>query len=288
MNACSGDRLRSAPRIGSFMTIPKVCLCLLTLASTLFPLRLMAESVGAIAFTSAPLMGESKYSKEGLQIDLLRAVMSITAMDLTVEILPRARANVKYQEGHVPIFLGPTQTLTDDFRKHVTEIPLFVVQNVVFYKKAKFPQFSFKQYSDLKKYSIGVLRSGASEKIGAAYGLKFDRAPAATNLMKKLDADRTELAIAVDLAGMLTIEELFPDRANTFDYYKETPFLLLRAQIIVNNDYPQAKSLIEKMRAGLRIIYANGTWLKIMEKYYGTGNVPERSKRLVEDYIKSM
>ncbi len=248
----------------------------------------MAESVSAIAFSSAPLMGESKYSKEGLLVDLVRAVTSAAALDVAVEMLPRSRANVKYQDGHAPIFLGPIQTLTDHFRKHVTEIPLFVVQNVVFYKKTRFPHFAFTQYSDLRKYSIGVLRGGASEKMGIAYGLTLDQAPAAKNLMKKLDAGRTELAIAVDLAGMLAIEELFPDRASTFGYYKEMPFLSLRAQIIVNNDYPQAKPLIEKMRAGLRIIYSNGTWLKIMEKYYGTGNVPDRSKKLVEDYINSM
>jgi len=260
---------------------------LTVLSLVCFQCTLKAETISVIAFSIPPLMGESLYSKDGLQIELLKEIFKVSAIDLDVVMLPRARANFTFEKGEIPLFLGPIETLNEDFRRHVTAIPLFVTQTVVFYSKSRYPNFSWKQYSDLKNYVIGVLLGGSVDKLAKANGLKTDPVVTTDQLFKKLNAERNDLVIAADLSGKLSIEKIFPEKVNEFAYDEETPFSTPLAQVIVNNEHIQSTTLIPKMTHGLEVIFTNGTWLNIMEKYYGKGHVPERSIALIKDFIKS-
>lgn len=247
----------------------------------------VSEPVSVISFSAPPLTGECKYSEDGVGIELVKEIFKVSAIDVQIKMLPRARATATFERGGIPVYLSPVETLSRNFRHHVTEIPLLVVRNVVFYKKSRYPHFSWKQYADLKNYVIGVFLGGASERTAKANGLKIDSVPTVDQLIKKLDADRYDLFVIVDLAGKMAIEKNFPDRINDFAYDEDTLFGSPLLQILVNNEHAQSAALIPKIKNGLEVIFTNGTWLKVMEKYYGEGKVAKQSIKLVEDFIQS-
>jgi len=252
-----------------------------------FPPLLMAESVKIISFSAPPFMGETKYSSDGVLIELTKELLQASSIESQIEMLPRARANITFGEGKVPLYIGPAKSLNANFREHITQIPLLVVLNVIFYKKNNFPNFSFQQIADLDNYLIGVILGGGNERTIKKNNLIFEPVHSYNSLFKMLDAGRNELVIAPILSAKIAIEEISPYGINNFTYYRDKPFQAVPGSVIINNNLDPSRILIHKINAGLATIYKNGTWLKTMEKYYGKGEVPERSITLIEYYINS-
>lgn len=252
----------------------------------LFSSELAAESVKVISFSAPPFMGSTRHSADGVLIELTKELLKASSIEAQIDMLPRARANITFEEGKIPLYIGPAKSLNKDFRKHITQIPLLIVLNVVFYKKNQFPNFRFKQFTDLNNYSIGVILGGGNERTVKKNDLNFESVQSYKSLFKMLNAGRNELVIAPILSAKIAIEEIFPYGIKDFVYYRENPFQTVPGALIINN-HLDSGTLLNKINAGLATIYANGTWLKTMEKYYGKGEVPEHSINLIKNYINS-
>jgi len=253
-----------------------------------FPFHLTAETIDVIAFPAPPIMGETKYSKDGLQVDLIKAILKISSTQINVEMLPRARANAYFEEGKKQLFLGPVESLNRKFRKHCSKVPLFVVHNVLFYKKSRFPNFSITKIEELGGYLIGCIFGGSSAKTAQKRGLNIDTAKSYKSLFLKLTMDRNDFLIAPILSGKLAVEKNFPMKISEFAYYEDTPVLMVAANVIINKNLDKSGLLTNKIKNGLKSIWESGTWIKIMEKYYGKNRTPKQSSKTIGGYCSSI
>lgn len=240
-----------------------------------------------LTFDYPPLFGESKYSKEGLMVELAQSAFDSVGIKTKVKFLPIKRAMSQISHNEAIAYLGGIYSFDSVDRKNLEEFPLLRIRFVCFYLKERFPTgFTFTKLSDLKKYSIGVLAGGLTDTVGKANGLNVEGVNSLSSIFLKLNADRNDIGVAFELSVKSQIEELFQGNENKFEIYYDVPFVSTDATLLLNKKHPEYKFYSEKYKIGVKNIVKNGKWLSIMEKYYGKGKVPYDSKKLMEDVIK--
>ncbi len=242
-----------------------------------------AQSLGVVTFESPPLMGPSKLSPEGLEVELMKAAFKASSLDCAIDYLPQARAASMFRAGDYTLLLG-TRAFFPDFAAETEGYPLITLRTILFYRKSLLPGFAWKGYADLKPYTIALILGGASEKIAKAEGLSIDTSNDQPTEFRKLEAGRVDLALGTDLGGRLIIEDLFPGEAQLFAADEEHPFMSLAGELVMKRSEPGFAALDAKIRAGIKAIYRSGEWLRIIEKYYGKGRVPLDAVKLLSDF----
>jgi polar amino acid transport system substrate-binding protein len=245
----------------------------------------MALPVKVVTFESPPLMGASKLSAEGLEVELMRAAFRLSGLEPTIEYYPQARAASLFRNGEFRLMLG-TRSFFPDISGELEGYPLITLRTIFFYLKKDEPNFSWKTYDDLRPYTIALILGGASEKVTQAQGLKGDPSNDQPTEFRKLEAGRVDLALGTDLGGWLIIEDLFPDKVHRFAADEAHPFLSLAGELVAKRSDPGFADLDARIKSGIKGIYRSGEWLRIMEKYYGRGKVPPDALRLLSDYSK--
>ncbi|WP_291329585.1 ABC transporter substrate-binding protein [Desulfovibrio sp. UCD-KL4C] len=140
-----------------------------------------------------------------------------------------------------------------------------------FYKKSSFPDgVAFNSLNELRDYRFGNVRGSGSQKTLEAAKLKVDFAHDIRLNFLKLNAGRTDFAVAFRVTGNYLVKELFPN--NVFDFaYMKKPLLNAPISLIFLKDKVKIK---KRFLAGLKIIAKNGTYLSILERYYGEESIP--------------
>lgn len=241
------------------------------------------KPIEVLAFTYPPVMGESSISKEGILVELVRAVFESQGVPVTFTYLPVRRAIEQISSNESLAYLGVKNTFAAEIQPHIQEYPLFVSRFLVFYRKDRFPQgFSFQQLSDLKGYRIGVLGGGTTDVMGKANNLDVDPANALDLIFKKLDGERDDLGVASEFSIELMLRDLFKDRAGEYETYQDVSFHQINSVINLNDRHPDFAYFEPKVKAGMKAIAANGEWQRILEQFYGPGKIPAVTKELFE------
>lgn len=259
----------------------KVCLLLLAIGS-------QAQELKVVSFSSPPLIGATRLSPEGITVEMVKAMAQTQGVTVDVQIMPRARSTGMFESGEASLMIGPLETLKPEVQKVSLAVPLCAVPLILFYKKSKFPQFSFQDYGELKKYSIGCVIGSAPEKFLKEQGVKVDSAPNIDLLMKKLEADRNDFAVIVDINGKLLIQDGFPANPADIAYYEDKPITVTKVYLLVKKSVLGSEQWMKTFSLGLKNIWQSGKWKSIMEKYYGPGKVPRISMDLVKDFVEKM
>lgn len=239
-----------------------------------------------ITFDYPPYMGENKVSKDGVLCELVKEAFKVSGVDTEVNILPVKRAMTQISDNYSLAYIGLINNFNDATKANLQEFPLMKIKFVLFYLKEQFPYgFNYTNYSDLNNYSIGVLMGGITDMVGKQNNLKIEPVTSLDLVFKKLEASRNDFGVAVDLSGMFLIEKLFPNKKDKFTYNNVKPFVSSKGSLLLNKKHPEYQTYVGKLKDGLKTIYKNGTWLKILEKYYGKGKVPKDSIALIEETI---
>jgi polar amino acid transport system substrate-binding protein len=237
-------------------------------------------------FDYPPYMGENKISKEGVLCELTRAALKVSGEDVEIHSYPVKRAMSAITDNETFAYIGLISNFDDATRTNLQEFPLMNIKFVLFYLKEKFPDgFNYTSFQELKPYTLGVLMGGITEKVGKQNNLNIEPVPNLDQVFKKLEAKRNDFAVAVDLSGMFLIEEIFPKEKDHFTFNSTKPFVSSKGSLILNKKHPEYASQLAKLKEGLKTIYKNGTWLQILENYYGKGRVPKDSVALIEETI---
>jgi polar amino acid transport system substrate-binding protein len=155
-------------------------------------------------------------------------------------------------------------------------IPIAVTQAAFFYYRPNHREkISLQSLDDLKRYKIGALKGTLSDhSLFAAAGIRFEQSSTQTSLLKKLKLGRIDLYFELDLVGRQAIRSVFPGEADDFGSMAVARSVAPIAIMIAGN-HPDGKAMGDRYREGLKKIINNGSYLKILENYYGTDAVPE-------------
>jgi polar amino acid transport system substrate-binding protein len=97
--------------------------------------------------------------------------------------------------------------------------------------------------------------------------------------VKKVHAGRDDMFAATELGGWAIINKYYANEIYNFAASKK-PIYHISADIIFADDQ---QYLSEIFKEGLDIIKKNGTYLSIVENYYGSRGVPEQILKFIEN-----
>lgn len=137
----------------------------------------------------------------------------------------------------------------------------------------------WEKLEDLKQYKIGYLQGDGTGPIFQGKGLQMDVSTTLDAGLKKLYMKRIDILVGISAAMRYNVHRLLP--AMDKDYAEtDKPVATGMGEIIWWKNDAKAKELADKFKQGREIIKKNGTFTKILKKYYG--NNP--SKDILELY----
>ena len=132
----------------------------------------------------------------------------------------------------------------------------------------------FKSFEELRGKKIGFLKgSMMNTSAFERYGIFFERSYSQTSLFKKLKLGRLDYVLVVDLVAKEVIKNDFSNEMEDFiPIYING--LSSPISIMIAQEQNDANVYANKFKKGLKIIISNGTYEKILKKYYGQQEIP--------------
>jgi ABC-type amino acid transport substrate-binding protein len=241
-----------------------------------------------VTYTAPPLIGGINSGEEGLAIDLLRAVFDDSPFIPVITLLPRARVNHVFFNHSGDVYLGAIESIDEAQAEPFINTPLVTIRNVIFYDSKRYPSgITWQSPNDLRHYNVGILKGGSSEKMMKKYGLPYDPANKMELLFKKLAVGRNDLVIISDLAGKNMVDSLYGIEKNTIKISHYKSFSTASVGMAILNSNPKSQAVSIAMHLGLSRIYRNGTWHRILKRYYGNSPIPAESMMLIQTYLST-
>ncbi len=127
---------------------------------------------------------------------------------------------------------------------------------------------------DLKAYKVGALKGTQdNHSYFLKSGIAFEASYSQESLIKKLKFKRIDLSVNIELVAKTVIKKLYPDEIGNFKFIPIKGSNSTIA-IMISEEQPNAHDIALKIRSGLDEVIKNGRYQKIVEKYYGVGNMP--------------
>ncbi|WP_027723298.1 substrate-binding periplasmic protein [Maridesulfovibrio zosterae] len=218
----------------------------------------------------------------GMCRDVVTEAFKAVSEDVNFTILPMSRNVWSVVHNKGTICLGSMVWFKRENKDALVDFVEIINLNfVAYYKKKRFPDgVSYESLKDLRGYSFGNVRGSGSQPTLENANLKIDLVRNIRLNFQKLSVDRMDFAVSLRVTGNYLIPKLFPDNVSEFAYL-DKPLLRVALSVIFLR---KQKRIKQKFIKGLSIIAKNGTYLRILDKYYGTAGVPEGT---IPDFIKS-
>jgi polar amino acid transport system substrate-binding protein len=171
-------------------------------------------------------------------------------------------------EGSNAAFLSSTLVITPEEKASfvMNDDPMIYVSIVAFYPKAKYPAgLGLKSADGLKGMTVGAVLGTGSIGVLQKAGATIDGAPDKDALIKKLVSGRDDIVVIADLTGLYSLKEFFPDKV---DAYKYEMAYSSPIDLIFSKKHPRSAELMAKYNDGIAKIKADGSFMKIIAKYY--------------------
>ena len=122
----------------------------------------------------------------------------------------------------------------------------------------------------MKGKTVGVVQGTGSVTVLGKAGVDIDQTPNMSQLIRKLVAGREDIAVIADLTGLYALKELFPDQVDAYGYevVYSSPI-----DLVFSKKNPRASDLLNRYNSGIAKIKADGTFMKILARYYPKGQV---------------
>lgn len=236
-----------------------------------------AEQVTLTAFDYPPYMDDSLPEK-GLFCELVSEAYHAVGYDVSFEFYPLKRSTQYVIDGKALAQLGTEWNFPDEARKNdVQSVPLFYYRVVGFYLKDRFKTMSFKTLKELQGYRLGVIRGSSDAAILLGHpdlNLNIEEVTLMEQMFKKVYADRNDIGFAVELSGLTFIATHYPNEQDRW-VMTEDAIQGILADVVFSKKYPDVERYLNAFKDGIQRIRDNGTYLRVFEKYYGTGKVPD-------------
>ncbi len=272
------NMMRLSRRFGWFtgMTLSLITISLMV-GTILFAAPVSKKQIPLAAFDYPPYMDESLPEK-GLFCELVAAAYRSLGYTVSFEFYPGKRATQNVVEGEVLASLGSERNYSEDARKNdvLQSVRVFYFRTVGFYLKDRFKSISFKTLKDLQGYRIGIIRGASASILFNKYpelNLDIEEVTTMKQMFKKVYAKRNDLGFTVELSGRMFFAKHYPNEKDRWAM-TEDAMQGIFGDVVFSKKYPDGEKYLNIFKNGLQQIRDNGTYLHILEKYYGVGKVP--------------
>jgi polar amino acid transport system substrate-binding protein len=212
--------------------------------------------------------------RQGIACDILREALKAENIQVEYVFMPPMR--MLRGIGETVTLSGSGGILREKYGDLAISESLLEVRQVFLYDGRKHADgVDFETVSALTGYLIGVLeKSGTEEYLRSFAGLRLVPNSGNEGLARQLEGGRIDLWATVDIAGYMTLSDLFPaERA----FFKATKaFQESGINVIIPLKVESETHYGKLINAGLDTIRKNGTYRKILEGYLGDFESPSR------------
>ncbi|MDO8455154.1 MAG: transporter substrate-binding domain-containing protein [Sulfurimonas sp.] len=243
---------------------------LLILQSSLYSQEKRVNTV-VLDANEAPPYWSKTLPNDGIAGEIIYALSKVSGLNSEIVFKPLSR-NIEDETNNDlgnPAFFMANQ----DFAA-IIPIALYHI-SLYYYDSDHKEKFYFKSLADLKGKKIGILKGTL---IDNSYfqkeGVQFEESYSHESLFKKLKLGRLDMIIVIDLVAQQTLKQLYPQEIAKFIQVNintsSNPIAIMLA-----DEYPDAKNIAKKYRQGLKKIIENGTYEKILSRYYIKETLPD-------------
>jgi ABC-type amino acid transport substrate-binding protein len=192
-------------------------------------------------------------------------------VDVTIEFFPAPRMVQVVDSGQAVCGIGGTILFSEPAVAANTRISSkiqYVLQTFL-YDSRRYPNgIQYERLEDMQKYKIGVLNgSGIMRLLARVPNLTLVVNTKHAYTAKQLSIGRVDVWAIVDLTGFQIMRQLYPAEAK---YYKITKqYHIGDVSFVCSKKADPHNIYSEKFKKGFEIIKRDGTYMKIMTKYYG-------------------
>lgn len=202
----------------------------------------------------------------GVASDLTVAAFNAVNAEVKFDYIPMIRSVSSVIARRHPASLGSINWFIKDQKEHAVEVVnLFNISFKLFYKKSRFPSgMSYQQLSELKPFSIGNVRGSSTTPVVNRARLNIRWISALEQNFRMLNADRIDFAIGGETAGWTLIQTLFPGEESQFAVVDKAIHTVPIGLVFHKDE----QVLIQKFRQGIHRIIKDGSYFRILERYY--------------------
>jgi ABC-type amino acid transport substrate-binding protein len=227
------------------------------------------EKIGIAAFEYPPIYQDAR--DKGLSGELLIAAFKAVGLDAELHFYPVARMILYVSSGRESCALGGAVLFKDPQVAPAVRVsgPIQRVSQVFLYDRRRFPSgIEYGALAQLRNYQIGVLySSGIMKYLQESEGLVLSPNTSHEGSARQLQAGRIDLWAVVDLTGHYYMNKYFPDEAKYFE--QTSSFNKGDISLVCSRLRDPDGAYLQKFSEGLALIRKNGTYMRIMAKYYG-------------------
>jgi polar amino acid transport system substrate-binding protein len=234
-------------------------ICLLLSAQT----SLAQEKQISLSYVNYPPYYGETLENGGPITEIIVSAFNKQGYSVSLELLPWSRALEWTKEGKYDgIFTAWFREERKEFFAFSSPLPA----NEVVLFKLKERDISYQNYSDLKPYSIGVVRGYANPQGFDEAGLKLAAVTTDKQNFMKLAGSRIDLALADKATGKYLIKTEIPDMVDKIDWI-EPPLKIDTQHIMFSKQAAHYLRKLEDFNKGLATITASGELENILQKH---------------------
>jgi len=229
-----------------------------------------AETLELLTMEYEPFAGAKG---NNMWCEIISNAFAREGVDVKWTSLPNDRCKLLVSEGTNVAFLTGTLVVGQADKPNfiMNENPLIYLPVIAMYPKDKYATgLGIKGADDLKGKTVGAILGTGSIAVLQKAGAILDTASDKDLMIKKLVAGRYDIAVVGDLVGLDTLQELFPDKV---DAYKYEQVYSSPIDLVFSAKNPGTAAIKSKYDSGISKIKADGTFLRILAKYYPKGVV---------------
>ncbi len=238
-----------------------------------FPLYSQEKAVNTVVLwaNEAPPYWSKILPNDGIAGEIVYAISKACGIKSEIVFKPLSRIiedDTNNDLGNPAFFIA-----NQDFAA-IIPIGLYHV-SLCYYDPKHKDKFVFKSLADLKGKKIGIIKGTLVDNTYFHQeGVFFEESYSHESLFKKLKLGRLDMVIEIDLVVQQTLKKFYPKE---IDNFKQVDISAASSPIAIMlaSEYPDAKNIAKKYRQGLKKIIQNGTYEKILGKYYIKGTLPD-------------
>lgn len=212
----------------------------------------------------------------GFLDDLYKAIFKAVDYDVEFKYLPIRRSESNFLKGNIDFF--SSHVLIESKNSELVEkLNIFKFSSSFFYLKTN---GSFEDLKAFNGFVCGVIHNTPYEKLYKKNGIKLNYLKDPQALLKMAQLNRVTAFEATFLTGINYIKK--DNMVEKFDYFTFDVMPSGPAILKTSKKRNKIKELVTK---GYEVIVKNGELVKVLEKYWGKGNIP---KDLLPNDIKNL
>ena len=247
---------------------------------SIFSFSAFSENNVSVGILEYQPYSNAEFSDLGILTELYLASFHAKGVDAKNEVLPSQRTIEMFHnltiDAHAPGQMHLHQNENVESIDIVYGSLFFAYYKKKLSKKDIYRVNNYTNLSYINDLKVVAIRNSASLDVLRKHNFEIVELESIAQSLNFLESGRTDLVVIIDISGLMVIGETYDfDIGKDFDFSKETVIPSFPMGIAFNRKNPRFDFLTKTFKEGLELIKSNGTYMKVLESYYGKANVPK-------------